>query len=241
MSSDNPFYTLADARNYTLSKVFKKAGLNAETALKDVLKAASSQGGYAPNLRFPDPEKKEALAKMFHESSSTAKASPKQSWLAGANAMIRHLKDENSEEAILRAEAMHKVNRPIDLTLRQIAFVAKVTGTDFWRLIKEIGGVSVSKEEVTATVKNWKGDYVLEKQRHEETKEKSRQYRDELKGAARTIAALRRTIHEAGLQDPTLSVTFRAGAVEARPVNEGNEGSRDTEGTSSGGSSQGAV
>lgn len=96
-------------------------------------------------------------------------------------------------------QAISKIDHPIDLTLRQLAFIAKMTGRNLPRLINEISeGLA---PEVTG---NWKDKYLLEKSRHKESKEIIGQKNDEIKAFKRQAAIFRNTLYKAGIQDPTL-------------------------------------
>ena len=202
----NPFYTLTDSRNYTLQKLFKARGLDPLDAMRSIAVTCNEQAGTEPHLRFPTPERKQELASKFAASSSSAKVSPKQSYLAGYNACVRHMEELFSNDNVLDAYAKHRVTHPIDMTLREMAFAAKALEVDFWYLVKEIAGETSPDSDIMQRVKNWKREFNIEQERHEETRKQSAQRADEIAGCRRIIAQLRDTLHREGLQDPTLQV-----------------------------------
>jgi len=202
----NPFYTLTDSRNYTLQKLFKARGLDPLDAMRSIAVTCNEQAGMQPHLRFPSSTVKGEIAKKFATSSSTAKATAMQSYLAGYNACIRHMEELFSHDNVLDAYAKHRVMHPIDMTLREMAFAARALEVDFWFLVKEIAGETSPDSDIMQRVKNWKREYSIEQERHEETRKQSAQRADEIAGCRRIIAQLRDTLHREGLQDPTLQV-----------------------------------
>ena len=101
------------------------------------------------------------------------------------------------EEAI--ATAKRKLDHPIDLTLREIAFIAKMTGRSLNKMIKGMSeGLAPEKAD------NWKERYLMEKDRKKECMDKLGQKNDEIDPLKAKIAKLRNELHENGIQDPTL-------------------------------------
>ena len=220
MKNDNPFYSLRDSKTYMVHKLFKLKGLDPKETMQDILVSATISGGYTPRLRFPTPEKKAELAKKFRTQNSTAKHDPEKAYLAGANAIIRHLEGLNTKGEYLKEETEHKLFRPIDLSLRQLAFVAKVTKTPYRALLSAIAkGVAPSGIDMLHT-KDWKREYELEKLKHEETKNRLGQIWDEKEAARRIIAELRRELHKEGLQDPTLQIREEGGSYPVDATHE---------------------
>lgn len=204
------FYTLESPKNYTLSRLFSKRKADPKKALKKAILASRVDGAYRPDFRFPTPEEKKSMGDKY--ASEAPKRTRSEIFVAGMNAVIRHLKERNTEDAFVDAEVEAKLFVPMDLTLRQVAFVAKSTNRDAMRLIGEIiGGLAPE------TVGNWKQKYELEKDRHAETKNRKGQIFAEVEALKRQIALLRGTLHDNQIQDPTLhpSIGGRAGETGA--------------------------
>jgi hypothetical protein len=101
------------------------------------------------------------------------------------------------EEAI--AAAKRKLDHPIDLTLREIAFIAKMTGRNLSKMITGISeGLAPEKAD------NWKERYLMEKNRKAQAVEIIGQRNDEIDTLKAKIAKLRNELHGRGIQDPTL-------------------------------------
>lgn len=236
----NPFYTLTDSRNYTLFKLLRKRGLDPENTMAGIVRTCSEQGRTSVSFRFPSAEAKQEMASKFAASSSTAKRTPLQSYLAGFNACIRHVEEIIEEGAMLRADAEHKAMHPIDMTLREMAFAAKALDVDFWFLVREIAGETSPDSDIMRNVKNWKRDYLIEQARHEETKRIAAQRADEIAGCRRIIAQLRDTLHREGLQDPTLQVVRPQGETPIGETHKEDAGTPHTEESPARGGGQGA-
>lgn len=235
----NPFYTLTDSRNYTLHKLFKKRGLDPQETLKSIVEVCAEQGRTSVKFRFPCAEVKQDMAAKFAASSSTAKRTPLQSYLAGLNACMRIVEGIIEGGAISEAEAEHKVTHPIDMTLREMAFAAKALEVDFWFLMREIAGETSPDSDIMQKVRNWKRDYLIEQARHEETKRIAAQRGDEIAGCKRVIAQLRDTIHREGLQDPTLQIVRPQGETSVGEADKADAGVVDIEAPTSRRSGQG--
>jgi hypothetical protein len=93
----------------------------------------------------------------------------------------------------------HLIDYPIDMTLREIAFVAKSLNMDFDELMYCITE-GMDKKKKT----DWKSMYGIEKIKHGDTKERAAQRTVELQGARKQISTLRDVLIEKGIQDPTL-------------------------------------
>ena len=237
----NPFYTLTDARNYTVRRLLRKAGHEPVPAMVNILRASGTKGGYVIRPRYPSADDVREAARGFARMSSTAKATPEQSYTAGWNACKRAVAELNSEEAILLHEAQHKVMRPIDMTLRQLAFVAHTCNADSMALIREIAGVTSPDVDMMENVRNWRTEYMIESHRHEETKRLAAQRADELEGASRRIAQLRDALHREGIQDPTVQIAVKAGGDTVGILHEGHAEASHPQGTPTGRGSEDPV
>jgi hypothetical protein len=236
----NPFYTLTDSRNYTLHRLFSKRGLDPQQALQSIVEVCAEQGRTSVKFRFPSAEAKQEMADRFASSSSTAKRTPSQSYLAGLNACMRIVEAAISRGAISIAEAEHKVTHPIDMTLREMAFAAKTLEVEFWFLMREIAGETSPDSDIMQRVKNWKRDYLIEQARHEETRRIAAQRKDEVAGCRRIIAQLRETLHREGLQDPTLQAVRPQGETSVGEADQADAGAAHSQEPASGRSGQGA-
>jgi hypothetical protein len=209
---DNPFYSIRDSKTYMLFHLFKKGGKDPLETMQDVLRSATVSGGYVPNLAFPSQVTKMKMAKKFLLSIGTAKYSEEKIFYAGANAVIQNMKGKNTAEEFLKREAEHKIYRPIDLTLRDLAFVTKIANLSSIKdLIANITKGITPESKDMIKEKDWRRTYELEKFRHEETKNRLGQIHDEREASVRIIAELRNLIHGKGLQDPTLQVIQEGG------------------------------
>jgi HAMP domain-containing protein len=97
------------------------------------------------------------------------------------------------------AAAKQKLDHPIDLTLREIAFIAKMTGRSLSRMITGMSeGLAPEKAD------NWKERYLMEQNRKKNALEVIGQRNDEIETLKAKIAKLRNELHRNGIQDPTL-------------------------------------
>lgn len=218
------FYTLENPKNYTLFRLFSKRKTDPKKGLRKAILASRAEGAYLPQLRFPTPEQKKVMGDKW--ASEAPKRTRSEIFVAGMNAMKRHLEEINTEDAFIESEVEDKLYCPMDLTLRQIAFIAKAVNRDTMRLVGEISG-GLAPE----VVGNWKTRYEIEKQRHEETKYRQGQVHAEIKAAKRDIARLRDTLHANQIEDPTLHPSDGGRAGEAGTVDAEDVRPSDIEGT----------
>lgn len=228
------FYTLENPKNYTLFRLFSKRKTDPVRMLKKVLRAADLGNAYRPKLTFPTPEQKKDMGDKWAD--EAPKRTRSEIFVAGMNAAIRFLKENNTEEHYLDAEVMTKLYYPMDLSLRQIAFIAKSVNRNTMRLVGEISG-GLAPEEVG----NWKSQYEIEKQRHEEAKFRQGQVHAEIKAAKRDIARLRATLHDNQIEDPTLHPSDGGRAGETGTVDAEDVRPSDIEGTHAGDSGEGSL
>ena len=226
---DNPFYSLRDSKTYFLFKLFKKRKLEPTQAMKDILQSATLSGGYSPKMVFPNLEARRLMAVKFLKSKNLTKDDLERTFMAGCKAAIRNMKEKNTVEHYLEHEAKHKLNRPIDLTLRQLAFVTKATGLpSIKRLISSIAkGISPESGDMIK-VKNWKRYYKRERDRHDETKNRLGQIFDEGEASKRILAELRTLLHEKGLQDPTLQTREEGGENPIAAIDKKDDSNGDS-------------
>jgi hypothetical protein len=188
------FYTISKAPNYVISVLLERRKLPARETLAKAILAATSN---FKQVSIPDMSIREELAKKFGDRGDNV--TRREAYLSGMNKMGLLIKRENTKEELAIKEAEEKLLHPIDLTLRQIAFLAKILGKDTMELVGNIAN-GLAPEKIS----NWRSKYNLEKQRHEESKKENTALRDQLKSLERERTTLRDYIHEKGLQDPTI-------------------------------------
>jgi len=188
------FYTISKAPNYVVSVLLQRRKLPAKETLAKAILAATSN---FKQVSIPDMSIREELAKKFGDRGDNV--TRREAYLSGMNKMGSLIKQDNTKEELAIKEAEEKLLHPIDLTLRQIAFLAKILGKDTMELVGNIAN-GLAPEKIS----NWRSKYNLEKQRHEESKKENTALRDQLKSLERERTTLRDFIYEKGLQDPTI-------------------------------------
>lgn len=189
-------YTLKTPKSLVLKILFKKRDLDPVQGLADALQACDVEKH--TRLKEPCPAEKNEMAEKYDPQVKTTR---KQNYLAGMNAMIRWMRDNIDGRSKVEERAKTLVEHPIDLTLREVAFIAKTCDREAIRLINEIVG-GLKPEQVN----NWKAAFKLEKTKHAQTKEKIREKNAEIDSLKRTVARLRTELHENGIKDPTLQI-----------------------------------
>ena len=227
-------YTLESPKNYILSRLYSKRKADPKKALKKAILASRVEGAYRPDFRFPTPEEKKLAGDKFAD--EAPKRTRSEIFVAGMNSVIRFLKEHNTEDAFVDAEVEAKLFVPIDLTLRQVAFVAKSTDRDAMRLIGEIIG-GLAPENVS----NWKSKYELEKSKHEETKYRKGQIFAEAEALKKQVALLRGALHDNQIQDPTLHPAIGGRAGETGAVDPTDVRPETIEGAHAGDGGEGAI
>lgn len=191
------FYTISKAPNYVISVILSRRKLPPKETLAKAILAATSN---FKQVSIPDMSIREELAKKFGDRGDNV--TRREAYLSGMNKMGSLIKKENTKEELAIKEAEEKLLHPIDLTLRQIAFLAKIVGKDTMELVGNIAN-GLAPEKIS----NWRSKYNLEKQRHEESKKENTSLRDRISALERERTTLRDFIFQEGLQDPTLPST----------------------------------
>ncbi len=118
------------------------------------------------------------------------------SYKLGMMDMQEELVRLNTREHFAVQEAEAKLDRPNDLTIRQLSYFAKLTNRNFMGLLKAIEkGLSPEKPQ------NWRTLLALEKIDHDETKAELEQARDEIIVAENRTEQLLEILNRNGIQD----------------------------------------
>lgn len=189
-------YTLKTPKSLVLRILFSKRDMSPVQGLADALQACDVEKH--TRLKEPSPEEKREMASAYNPQVKTTR---QQNYLAGMNAMIRWMRDSIDGRSKVESRAETLIDHPIDLTLREVAFLAKMYDREALTLIKEIIG-GLKPEQVN----NWKTAFKLEKDKHAQTKERISEKNAEIESLNRTVARLRTELYENGIQDPTLQV-----------------------------------
>ena len=189
-------YTLKTPKSLVLKVLFKKRKMDPVQSLADAIQSCDVEKH--TRLKEPSPKEKREIASAYNPQVKTTR---QQNYLAGMNAMIRWMRENVDRRSKAESRAETLVDHPIDLTLREVAFLAKMCDREAFALIKEIvGGLKPER------VNNWKSAFKLKKSKHAQSKEKIREKNAEIESLRRTVARLRAELHEKGIQDPTLQV-----------------------------------